>query len=151
MDPKSSQNRSKIVPKSVQNRSKIGPESSQNGLRSRLRFRTPFWSDFGPILAPTWGHLGGQVAAMLGKKSIFGGSGKAPENEHDFQHPSGPSWDRFWDDFWSQNRPKIGPEAVSRASEQKSKNLQKTMGFSMFFGVRGGRKSIKNRLKSHLK
>ena len=158
MNQKSTKHGPKIVPKSVQNRPKIGPKSVQN--RSRIvpkpateptslsnPFLVRFWSHFGSNLGPSWGPSCGHV----GQKIDFWRVWRAPDNEHDFQHPSGPSWDRFWDDFWSQNRPKIGPEAVSRASEQKSKNLQKTIGFSMFFGVRGGRKSIKNRSKSHLK
>ena len=59
---KSSQKR----PTSAQNRPKIGPKSVQNRLRNRLRFQDRFGTDFEPILAPTWGRLGGQNRAMLG-------------------------------------------------------------------------------------
>ena len=137
MDPKSSQNRSKIVPKSVQNRSKIGPESSQNRLRSRLRFRTPFWSDFGPILAPTWGHLGGQVAAMLGKKSIFGGSGEHQTTNMIFNTLRGP----LGTDFGTIFGPKIDPKSVQKRSQEraskKAKIFKKPLVFQCFLGFGG--------------
>ena len=126
MNQKSTKHGPKIVPKSVQNRPKIGPKSVQH--RSRIvpkpateptslsnPFLVRFWSHFGSNLGPSWGPSCGHVGQKIDLLRVQ----RAPENEHDFQHPSGPSWDRFWDDFWSQNRPKICPESVSRAMKQK--------------------------------
>ena len=44
---------------------KIDPKSFQNRFWIRPRFQDRSGTDFGPILAPTWGHLGGQNRAML--------------------------------------------------------------------------------------
>ena len=148
---KSTKHRPKFGPKSTKNRFKICPKWVQNQLWSRRRFGVRFCTDFGPIFGPTWGHLGGQVGAMLGKKIDFWRFPKACKNDHDFQHPSGPSWDRFWDDFGIQNRTKIGPRSVSRAiiaqKHASSFRPTKTNGFCTFFIPQ----EVKNRQKIVLK
>ena len=64
---KFNQNRPKINQKWIQSRSKIGS-------RSDFASETHFGSILAPFLVRTWGHLGGQVGAMLVKKLMFGGS-----------------------------------------------------------------------------
>ena len=58
-------------------------------------------------MGPSWAHVG--------QKIDFWRFPKACKNDHDFQHLSGPSWDRFWNDLGIQNRTKIGLRSVSRA------------------------------------
>ena len=128
MKQKSTKNGSKIVPKSVQNRPKIDPKSVRN--RSRIvpkpateptslsnPFLVRFWSHFGSSLGPSWGPSCGHVGQKIDLLRVQ----RAPENEHDFQHPSGPSRERFWADFGFQNRPKIDPESASRAIKRKGR------------------------------
>ena len=123
----------KIDQKSSQNRPEIVPKSSQNRLRSRLRFRNPSCSDFGPILAPTWGHLGGQVAAKLGKKSIFGGSGKHQKTNMIFNTLRGP----LGTDFGTIFGPKIDPKSVQKwfqeRASKKAKIFKKPLVFHTFW------------------
>ena len=100
----SSQIRPKIDQKSYQNLPKMGPKSALEPTSLRSPFLYRFWTDFWPNLGPSWGPSWGHV----GQKIDFWRFPKACKNDHDFQHPSGPSWDRFWIDFGVQNRSKIG-------------------------------------------
>ena len=144
MNQKSTKHGPKIVPKSVQNRPKIGPKSVQN--RSRIvpkpateptslsnPFLVRFWSHFGSNLGPSWGPSCGQV----GQKIDFWRVWRAPDNEHDFQHPSGPSWDRFWNEFGIQDRTKIGPRSVSRAIMKQMQRSSKSSAGAVFLRIRG--------------
>ena len=119
-----------IVPNSAQNQPKIVPKSAQNGSKISSGADVASESVFVPILdrffGPTWGHLGGQVGSMLGKKIDFWRFPKACKNDHDFQHSSGPSWDRFWNDFGVQNRTKIGPRSVSIAIMKQIRRSSKS-------------------------
>ena len=87
-------------PKSIQNLPKIDEKSCQNRLRRRLGPQGRFWSDFGSILAPTWGRLGSQNGVMLAKKLILGGSwrhSKSTKISNTFRDLLGPILERFWD------------------------------------------------------
>ena len=121
----------------VQNGSQDGPKT---GLRWTSfpkplprPFLVRFWSHLGSNLGPSWGPSWGHV----GQKIDFWRFPKACKNDHDFQHPSGPSWDRFWNDFGVQNRTKIGPRSVSRAiiaqKHASSFRPTKTNSFCTFF------------------
>ena len=110
----------KIIPKSIKNRPKNRPKIDQNSIQNRLwkqlRFRDPFWSDFGPILAPTWGHLGCQVGAMLAKKLIFGGSrrhAKTTMISNTFRDPLGADFGAIWGS-------KIEPKSIQDRSQERS-------------------------------
>jgi len=106
----------KIIPKSIKNQSKIDQKSIQNRLWNRLRFRNPFWSDFGSILGPTWVHLGGQVGAMLAQKSMFGGSrrhAKTTMISNTLRVPLGT-------DFGTILASKIEPKSVQDRSQERS-------------------------------
>ena len=105
------QNGPKIDPKSIKNQSKIDPKSALEPISLPRPFLVRSWSHFGSNLGPSWGPSWGHV----GQKNDFWKFPKACKNDHDFQDPSGPSWDRFWNDFRVQNRTKIGPRSVSRA------------------------------------
>ena len=139
----SSQIRSKIDQKSYQNLPKMGPKSAlePTSLRSPFlyRFRTDFWPNLGPSWGPSWGHVG--------QKIDFWRFPKACKNDHDFQHPSGPSWDRFWNDFGVQNRTKIGPRSVSRAIMKQMQRSSKSSTGAVFLRI--GR--IEKRSKSNKK
>ena len=130
----------------AKNRPKIDRKSIQNRLWNRLRFRDPFWSDFGPILAPTWGPSWGHV----GQKIDFWRFPKACKNDNDFQHLSGPSWDRFWNDFGVQNRTKIGPRSVSRAIMKQMQRSSKSSAGAVFLRIRGPWNRSKIALKTML-
>ena len=121
-----------IGPKSVQNRSKTGSGAD-------FAFETLF----GPILVPFWLQLGAVLGGKMG--SCWGHVGQKIDSwrilqafkiDQDFQHLSGPSWDRFWNDVGVQNRTKIGPRSGSRAiiAQKHAASLRptKTNGFSTF-------------------
>ena len=98
----------------VQNGSQDGPKP---GLRWTSfpkplprPFLVRFWFHLGSNLGPSWGHVG--------QKIDFWKFPKACKNDNDFQHSSGPSWDRFWNDLGVQNRTKIGPASVSSGSAE---------------------------------
>ena len=136
---KSYQNLSKIVPKinpkSIKNQSKIDPKSALEPISLPRPFLVRSWSHFGSNLGPSWGPSWGHV----GQKNDFWKFPKACKNDHDFQDPSGPSWDRFWNDFRVQNRTKIGPRSVSRAIMAQKHAFSfwptKTNGFCTFFNL----------------
>ena len=104
-------NRPKIDQQSIKNLPQI---SSGADLASEIVFgpiSVQFWLQLGNVLGgklgPSWAHVG--------QKIDFGKFPKACKNDHDFQHLSGPSWDRFGSDFGIQNRTKIDPRSAPRA------------------------------------
>ena len=119
----------------VQNGSQDGPKT---GLRWTSfpkplpkPFLVRFWSHLGSNLGPSWGPSWGHV----GPKIDFWKFPKACKNGHDFQHLSGPSWDRCWADFGVQNRTKIGPRSVSRAIMKQMQRSSKTTAPPTFFDI----------------
>ena len=130
----------------AKNRSKIDQKSIQNRLWNRFRFRDPFRSDFGPILVPTWGHLGGQVGAMLAKKSIFGSSGRHAKTtmiSNTIRDPLGT-------DFGAILGSKIGPRSVSRAIMKQMQRSSKSSAGAVFLRIRGAWNRSKIVLKTML-
>ena len=125
----------KIIPKSVKNRpqnqSKIDPKSALEPTSLPRPFLVRFWTHFGSNLGPSWGPSWGHV----GPKIDFWKFPKACKNDHDFQHPSGPSWDRFWNDFGVQNRTKIGPRSVSRAIMEQMQRSSKSSTGAVFLRI----------------
>ena len=130
-------------PKSSQNRSRIGSGADFASETVFDPILIPFWAQLGAILGakiePCWGHVDQNIDFLRVQK--------APENKHDFQHLSKPSWGRFWDDFGTENRPKIDPETTSRAKkQQKAKMLKNHWFFNVFCASEGSKinqKSIK--------
>ena len=121
----------------VQNGSQDGPKT---GLRWTSfpkplprPFLVRFWSHLGSNLGPSWGPSWGHV----GQKIDFWRFPKACKNDHDFQHLSGPSWDRFWSDLGVQNRTKIGPRSVSRAIMKQMQRSSKSSAGAVFSKIRG--------------
>ena len=118
---KSTKYRPKFGQKSTKNHPKIGPKWVQNQLWSRRRFGVRFCIDFGPIFRPTWGHLGGQVGAMSGKKLIFGGSrrhAKTTMISNTLRDPLGT-------DFGTILGSKIDPKSVQNRSQERTSQNNK--------------------------
>ena len=131
----------------VQNGSQDGPKT---GLRWTSfpkplpkPFLVRFWSHLGSNLGPSWGPSWGHV----GQKIDFWRFPKACKSDNDFQHHSGPSWDRFWRDFGIQNRSKIGPASVSRTIMKQMQRSSKSSTGAVFLRI--GR--IEKRSKSNKK
>ena len=121
-------NRPKIDQKSIKNRPKIG---SGADLASETVFGpifVQFWLQLGTVLGaklgPSWAHVG--------QKIDFWRFPKACKNEHNFQHLSGPTWDRFWNDFGVQIRTKIGQRSVSRAIMKQMQRSSKSSAGAVF-------------------
>ena len=144
-------NRTRNYPKIGQNRSKTYPKSAPGPTWPPGPFSDRFLSNFGSNLGPSWGPSWVQVGAMLAKKSIFGGSRRHAKTTNDFQHLSGPSWDRFWSDFGVQNRATIGLRSVSRAIMKQMQISSKSSAGAVFLRIRSIEKAIKNQQKLVLK
>ena len=114
------QNRSKIVPKSAPGPTWLARPVSD-------RFLSNFGSNLGPSWGPSWGHVV--------QKIDFWKFPKACKNENDFQHHSGPSWERFWNDFGDQNRAKIGSRSVSRAIMKQMQRSSKSSAGALFLRI----------------
>ena len=129
--------------KSTQNRSKIDTKSALEPISFPrpflVRFRSHFGSNLEPSWGPSWGHVGQEID--------FWRFPKACKNDHDFQHPSGPSWDRFWSNLGVQNRTKINPRSVSRAIMKQMQRSSKSSTGAVFLRI--GR--IEKRSKSNKK
>ena len=140
----SSQIRSKIDQTSSQNLPKMGPKSALEPTSLRSPFLYRFWTDFGPNFGPSWGPSCGHVC----QKINFWKFPKACKNDHDFQHPSGPSWDRFWSGLGIQNRAKIGPRSVSKAITKQMQKSSKSLAGAVFLRMRRIEKRSKINKKS---
>ena len=143
-----------IGPKSIQHLPKIDEKSSQNRLRRRLGPRSRFWTDFGSILAPTWGRLGGQDGVMLGPcwpKNWFLEDPEGIQNRPRFPTPFGTLLglilERFWGPKSNQNRSKIGLKSDHEANAK----ILKIIGRGCVFEDPRAWTSIKIRSKSCLK
>ena len=142
--PKFVKNRSKIQPKSAKNRSQIDPKSVLEPISLPTPLSVRFWSHFGSNLGPSWGPSSGHV----GQEIDFWKFLKPCKNDNDFQHLSGPSWDRFWNDFGVQNRAKIGPRSVSRAIMKQMQRSSKSSAGAVFLRIRRFEKRSKSNNKS---
>ena len=140
---KTTNNRLKIDPKSVQNRCKIGAKTDSDT-------KSASESVFGPILGPTWGHLGAQNRVMLGpcwpKNYFF----EVPEGIRrsiwfwtPFKTLLGTILGRFWSPKSTQNRSRM---CLKDEQAQIAKILKKHWFFNVFWGSEGSKikqKSIK--------
>ena len=126
-------NRTRNHPKIYQNRSKIVPKSAPGPTWPPRPFSDRFLSNFGSTLGPSWGPSWGHVGQKIDSWKFP----KACKNDHDFQHLSGPSWDRFWNDFGIQNRAKIDPRSVSRAIMKQMQISSKSSAGAVFLEFRG--------------
>ena len=132
-DPNSTQHLPKIDPKSTQNQRKIVPKSAPGPTWAPRPFLNNFLTNFGSNLGPSWGPSWGHV----GQKINFWKFPKARKKDYDFQHHSGPSWDRFWNDFEAQSRTTIGPRSVSRAIMKQMQRSSKSSAGAVFLRIRG--------------
>ena len=132
----------------VQNGSQDGPKTGPRWTLEPISFPRPFlvrsWSHFGSNLGPPWGPSWSPV----GQKIDFWRFPKACKNDNDFQHPSGPSWDRFWSDLGVQNRTKIGPRSVSRAIMKQMQRSSKSSTGAVFLRIGRIEKRSKGNKKS---
>ena len=142
----------------IRDRPKMVQDGSQDGPKTGLRwtsfpkplprpFLVRFWSHLGSNLGPSWGPSWDHV----GQKIDFWKFPKAFKNDHDFQHSSGPSWDRFWNDFGVQNRTKIGPASVSRAIMKQMQRSSKSSTGAVFLRIGRIEKRSKSNKKSSSK
>ena len=139
--PKLIQIRPNICPKSIQidtkstkNRPKIssGADLAPEAVFDQILIQ--FWFQLGAVLGASWGHVG----TMLAKKLIDSWRIlKGFKIDQDFQHHSGPSWDRCWLDFGIQNGTKIGPRSISVAIMKQMQRSSKTLAGAVFLRIRG--------------
>ena len=140
-----------VNPKSTQNRSKISPKSIQTWFRGApwgpISRRDRFRHHFGPNLGACWGPSWGHVAAMLVEKSIFSGSWRLSKTtmiSNALRDPLGTDFGAIWE---PKIEPKIGPRSDSRAIKTQMWKYSKPSAGPMFLEIWGGRKSIKNKQK----
>ena len=138
---KSTQNRSQIGPKSFQNRSQIGPKWIQNRSWNRPRSQHRFWTVLGPILDPTWGHLGGLLGLKLGSSwaknrllEVLDGVQKRTWFLIPFRTDFGTILERFGGPKSTQNRSRIG---LKSEQARKAKMFKKPLVFQCFLCLRG--------------
>ena len=141
--PKSFKNQ----PKSANNRPNIDPKSALEPISLPRPFSVWFGSHFGSNLGPSWGPSWGHV----GQEIDFWRFLKACKNGNDFQHHSGPSWDRFLSDFGIQNRTKIGPKSVSRAILKQMQRSSNSSAGAVFLRIQRFEKRSKINKKSSWK
>ena len=114
--PTSAQNRSNIYPKSMKNRTKIGSGADLAPEAVFEPILVQFWLQLGAVLGGKMGSCWDHVGQNIDSWRIL----KAFKIDQDFQHLSGPSWDRFWNDFGvqksNQNRSKIGLKSDHEAN-----------------------------------
>merc|ERR1712078_590722 len=100
-----------------------GPGSFREGSLSQVGAEIPLGAPVGPILEPSWGHLGpswSPLGASWGPLGAF----------------MGPSWAPL-EPSWGHLRPSWGPLGASRAQERRIlKIIEKTIGFSTFLPSR---------------
>ena len=111
-DPNSTQHLPKIDTKSTKNRPKISSKADLGPEAVFEQIFAQFWLQLGAVLGAKLGSCWDHV----GQKNDFWRFPKAFKNEYDFQHVSGPSWDRFWNDIGFQNRTKIGLKSDHEAN-----------------------------------
>ena len=131
-EPTSAQNRSQICPKSIKNRPKIGSGADLAPEAVFEPILVQFWLQLGAVLGGKMGSCWGHVGQKIDSWRIL----KAFKIGQDFQHLSGPSWDRFWKDFGVQNRTKIGPRSVSRAITKQMQRSSKSSTGAVFLRMR---------------
>ena len=131
--PASAQNRSNIYPKSMKNRSKIGSGADLAPEAVSEPILVQFWLQLGAVLGGKMGSCWGHEGQKIDSRRIL----KAFKIDQDFQHLSGPSWDRFWNDSGVQNRTKIGPRSISRAIMKQMQRSSKSSAGAVFLRIRG--------------
>ena len=146
-DPTSAQTRSKNDTKSLKNHPKISSGADLGPEDVFEQFFDQFWLQLGAVLGAKLGSCWDHV----GQKIDFWRFPKACKNEYDFQHLSGPSWNRFWNDLGVQNRTKIGPRSVSRAIMKQMQRFSKSSTGAVFLRIGRIEKRSKSNKKSSSK
>ena len=134
----------KIVPKSAP-----GPTWPPKAVFEPISVQ--FWLQLGAVLGGKMGSCWGHVGQKIDSWRIL----KAFKIDQDFQHLSGPSWDRFWSGLGAQNRTKNWSKIGLKSDQDEHVKVFKTFGGADVFEDAGkskiNQKQTKNRLQSHLK
>ena len=99
-----------MINKSMKNRTKIGSGADLAPEAVFEPILVQFWLQLGAVLGGKMGSCWGHVGQKIDSWRIL----KAFKIDQDFQHHSGPSWDRFWIDFGIQNGTKIGEKGIQK-------------------------------------
>ena len=131
----------------MKNRAKIGSGADLAPEAVFEPILVQFWLQLGAVLGGKMGSCWGHVGQKIDSWRIL----KAFKIDQDFQHLSGPSWDRFWSDLGgpksSQNRSKIGLKSDHEANAK----ILKIIGRGGVFEDPENRKAIKNQQQIVLK